>query len=161
MQEGRFREDLFYRLNVIPITIPPLRQRRNDIPHLVRHFIKKYSLLSGKNVSEIDDEAMDILLSYNWPGNVRELENAIEYAFARTKESIIHASKLPPNIRIKFSYSENNYSDSADTVPKMDDYLKVKSALEKHKWNRSDAATELRMGRTTLWRKMKQLGLSK
>jgi len=161
MQEGRFREDLFYRLNVIPITVPPLRQRRNDIPHLVRHFIKKYALLSGKNVSEIDDEAMDILLSYNWPGNVRELENAIEYAFARTKESIIHASKLPPNIRIKFSYSENNYSDSADTEPKMDDYLKVKLALEKHKWNRSDAAAELRMGRTTLWRKMKQLGLSK
>ncbi|HEM48622.1 MAG TPA: sigma-54-dependent Fis family transcriptional regulator, partial [Caldithrix sp.] len=160
MEEGRFREDLFYRLNVIPINIPPLRKHRSDIPHLVQHFINKYSLISSKEINEIDDEAMDLLASYSWPGNIRELENAIEYAFARTKDTIIHASKLPPNIRMHMDYSDR-YTQEETTSTKVDEYRRLRQVLEKHHWNRSKAAAELNMGRTTLWRKMKALDLDK
>jgi transcriptional regulator with PAS, ATPase and Fis domain len=160
MEEGRFRDDLFYRLNVIPITVPPLRKRRTDITHLVQHFMNKFSLISGKNITDIDDEAMDILLGYNWPGNVRELENAIEYAFARSKSNILHASKLPPSIRMKVNYVDE-YSQSAATSVKVDEYVKLKQTLEKYHWNRSKAAEALGIGRTTLWRKMKAFGLDR
>jgi transcriptional regulator with PAS, ATPase and Fis domain len=160
MEEGHFREDLFYRLNVIPINIPPLRKHRSDIPHLVQHFINKYSLISSKEITEIDDEAMDLLVSYNWPGNIRELENSIEYAFARTKDKMIHASKLPPNIRMHMDYSDQ-YTQEKPTSAKIDEYRKLRQVLEKHHWNRSKAATELGMGRTTLWRKMKAHDLDK
>ena len=158
--EGRFREDLFYRLNVIPIHIPPLRKHRSDIPHLVQHFINKYTLISGKNISEIDDEAMDILVSYSWPGNIRELENAIEYAFARTKDNLIHVSKLPPNIRMHIDYSDQ-YVQEEPASSRVDEYRKLRQILEKNHWNRSKAATELGIGRTTLWRRMKVLDLDK
>ncbi len=159
MREGRMREDLFYRLNVIPIEIPPLRLRRSDIPHLVQHFIKKFSLISKKKISEVDDEAMDLLLSYQWPGNVRELENTIEYAFARTKGQIIHASKLPLNIRMGAKCTDVIAEPGYDRKP--EDYILIHNLLQKHQWNRSLVAKELGIGRTTLWRKMKQMGLDK
>jgi len=158
MKEGRFREDLFYRLNVIPIHLPALRERRCDIAHLVQHFINKYSLLSGKNIKETDDEAMDILISYDWPGNVRELENTIEYAFARTKDTIIHASKLPPNVRLKAECMGNSKRE----IPRFredNEFERIRALLENYQWNRSKVARELGMGRTTLWRKMKAMGL--
>ncbi len=158
MKEGRFREDLFYRLNVIPIHLPPLRERRCDIAHLVQHFINKFSLISGKNIKEADDEAMDILISYDWPGNVRELENTIEYAFARTKDNIIHASKLPPNVRLKAECMGNSKRE----IPRFredNEFDKIRTLLERYQWNRSKVAKELGIGRTTLWRKMKVLGL--
>ncbi len=158
LKAGNFREDLFYRLNVIPIRIPPLRQRKSDIPHLVQHFINKYVLISGKQIQEIDDEAMDILLGYGWPGNVRELENAIEYAFARSKDSVIHASKLPPSIRRGSDCSHLVESQKMQPY-KNDQYTFIRETLERNHWNRSRAARELGMGRTTLWRKMKSLGL--
>jgi transcriptional regulator with PAS, ATPase and Fis domain len=158
LQNGRFREDLFYRLNVIPIIVPPLRDRRSDIPHLIQFFIDKFSLVSGKKIYETDDEAMDILVSYDWPGNVRELENAVEYAFARTKDSIIHASKLPPVVRMNADCGEGR-SKMRDEGIIEDEYSKIKQVLDKYYWNRSKAAKELGMGRTTLWRKMKVLNL--
>lgn len=160
MKEGRFREDLFYRLNVIPINIPPLRKHKSDIPHLVQHFINKYALISGKSIAEIDDEAMDILVNYSWPGNIRELENAIEYAFARTKDSIIRTSKLPSAIRMQVGFSAPYIQADTESV-KVDEYRKLRRVLEKHRWNRSKAAMELGMGRTTLWRRMKSLDLDK
>lgn len=161
LELGHFREDLFYRLNVIPIQIPPLRKRRTDIPHLVQHFINKYSLVSGKNITEIDDEAMDILLGYHWPGNVRELENVIEYAFVRSKGSIIHASKLPPNIRMQTDFNADYYRPAETASSKADEFVHIKQTLEKYHWNRSRAAEALGMGRTTLWRKLKMLGLDR
>ncbi len=158
LAEGRFREDLFYRLNVIPIHITPLRERMSDIPHLVQHFINKFSLISGKNVKEIDDEAMDVLLSYSWPGNVRELENTVEYAFARTRDNILHTSKLPPIVRHGARTSGLAVRPKA-TEGKSDAYISLKNVLDKYQWNRSLVAKELGIGRTTLWRKMKTLGL--
>lgn len=150
-----FREDLYYRLNVIPFEILPLRKRMEDVPYLVRHFIKKYSMLYKKNIKEIEDEALDLLLHHSWPGNVRELENAIEYAFARSKnEETILASKLPPKIRqieMAVTHLLNNKSSQLER-----DLIQL---LQKHHWNRSSAAKELGIGRTTLWRRLKRLNL--
>ena len=157
LNAGRFREDLYYRLNVIPVHIPALRQRRSDIPHLVQHFIEKYALISGKEINEIDDEAMDTLINYQWPGNVRELENTIEYAFARSKDVIIHASKLPPNIRMGIKCSET--IPEQENFSYQDEATHIRRMLEKHRWNRSRVASELGIGRTTLWRKIKSYGL--
>ncbi|HGY56290.1 MAG TPA: PAS domain-containing protein [Caldithrix abyssi] len=161
LKDGSFREDLYYRLNVIPVYVPPLRERKSDIPHLVQYFINRLSLIQGKKVDEADDEAMDILVGYDWPGNVRELANAIEYAFARTKDNVIHASKLPPQVRLgscvksgnNQPIGRNNHNNHSE------EYITIRSALERNRWNRSMAARELGMGRTTLWRKMKALGL--
>lgn len=97
--DGKFREDLYYRLNVIPLDIPPLRVRPVDIPSLAEHFLRRYSLLSNKTIQEIEDAAMDLLLKYSWPGNIRELENAIEYAVARSKAPVLKLKVFPPSIR--------------------------------------------------------------
>ncbi len=154
INDGSFREDLFYRLNVIPMHIPALRERRADIPHLVNYFVEKFSSNYHKEIQEVDDEAMDYLTAYNWPGNVRELENAIEYSFIRThNDDVITAKKLPANIRQKngkfFTTGDNKFSERDEIL----------ETLKKHHWNKSKAADELRMGRTTLWRKMKSMGI--
>ncbi len=163
MVAGRFREDLFYRLNVIPIHVPPLRHRKSDIPHLVQYFIQKYNLLTGKNIKDVDDEAMDKLIAYDWPGNVRELENTIEYAFARTKGEIIHLSKLPPNVRTQIQCeceeTEEQKQNRFQSTTSVNEITRIRETLEKVHWNRSKAARLLGMGRTTLWRKMRQYGL--
>lgn len=99
VREGTFREDLFYRLNVIPIYIEPLRNRKEDIPLLVNYFLRKYSEELGKTISGITDEAMKVLMDYNWPGNVRELENAIERAIALESGSVISVQSLPDSVR--------------------------------------------------------------
>lgn len=158
LKDGSFREDLYYRLNVIPVYMPPLRERKSDIPHLVQYFINRLSLTHSKKVAEADDEAMDILIGYDWPGNVRELANAIEYAFARTKDNIIHASKLPPTVRLG-PCAKNSLNQSINRTDHSEEYITIRTTLERNRWNRSLAAKELGMGRTTLWRKMKALGL--
>lgn len=161
LKKGKFREDLYYRLNVIPIEIPPLRNRPEDIIPLVHYFLNKFSILYEKEITEIDERALDILSSYNFPGNIRELENIIEFAFVRTgAKSKIESIKLPPHISnkksIKNSFSETPIIKSADH-----ERASLLTILEKHRWNKSKAAEELNIGRTTLWRKMKQLGLVK
>lgn len=155
INQGKFRDDLYYRLNVIPIDVPPLRERRDDIPYLIRHFINKLSMTSHKKISDIDDEAMECLLAYSWPGNIRELENAIEYAFARTTGIIIHLSKLPPNIKRQRNYLEPVISPVTGTTQKNE----LVRLLQDHHWNKSVVAKKLGIGRTTLWRKMKAMGL--
>ncbi len=99
VREGRFREDLYYRINVIRIDIPPLRERREDIPHIAMHFVEKYNRELGKNIKGISEDAMNCLVEYHYPGNVRELENAIERAVALEMDSLISVSSLPPGIR--------------------------------------------------------------
>jgi len=153
--EGKFREDLYYRLNVIPVSVPPLRERREDISYLVRHFINKFCLTSQKKITDVDDEALECLITYHWPGNIRELENAIEYAFARSTSNLIHQSKLPPNLKKKRTLtSENHPLVNSDT--QKNDLLRL---LEEYHWNKSVVAKKMGIGRTTLWRKMKAMGL--
>ncbi len=155
LKQGVLREDLYYRLNVIPITIPPLRERPEDLEPLVRFFIRRFSITYKKEITDIEDAALDILSGYDWPGNVRELENAIEYAFVRSNGNIITAWKLPAQIRekIKANIPVSKYY-SCDDEPERKEILDV---LDKHKWNKTKAARELGIGRTTLWRKMRKL----
>jgi PAS domain S-box-containing protein len=155
IRDGKFRDDLYYRLNVIPIEVPSLRERKDDIPHLIRHFIDKLSLTSQKKIKDIDDEALECLLAYPWPGNIRELENAIEYAFARSSTSIIHLSKLPPSIKKQQISLEPVISPVTGPTPKNE----LIQLLEEYHWNKSLVAKKLGIGRTTLWRKMKSMGL--
>lgn len=157
IEKGEFREDLYYRLNVIPIFIPPLRDRAEDIPYLVKHFIKKFSLIYGKNINDIEDDALEALTQYSWPGNIRELENALEFAFVRTRNSsIITLEKLPLNIR-------NSVLDRQgyENCQKSPDCSQILLLLEKYRWNRTKVAEELGISRSTLWRKMKSLSLIK
>lgn len=158
LRNGSFREDLYYRLSVIPIEIPPLRSRPVDIIPLVNHFLKKYSILYKKNINQFEDRAIDLLMEYSWPGNIRELENVIEFAFVRSNSgNIVTTLKLPENIRslkLDPANSTNSISDSDNINTSV-----LLDVLEKHRWNKSAAAKELGMGRTTLWRKLKQLGL--
>src|SRR6476469_1697288 len=99
VSEGRFREDLFYRINVIPIALPPLRERREDIPLLAEHFLAKYTETMGKQIAAISNEALDLLVRHDWPGNIRELENVIERAVALEATPAILAESLPPVVR--------------------------------------------------------------
>ncbi len=159
LASGSFREDLYYRLNVVPITVPPLRERKEDIPLLINHFIKKFTSVFKVEEKTIDDEALDILMNYRWPGNIRELENIMEYLFVRSqRETKITAAKIPGNIISERpstqSVGERYLSELlADANSESD---RILNALKKHRWNRGKAAEELGMGRTTLWRKMRQ-----
>jgi Nif-specific regulatory protein len=97
--EGRFREDLYYRLNVFPIHLPPLRERKTDILLLADHFVERYSRLHGKNIRRISTPAIDMMMAYHWPGNVRELENGIERAVLVSQDDVIHGHHLPPTLQ--------------------------------------------------------------
>ena len=155
---GKFREDLFYRLNVIPIEIPPLRERTEDLIPLVKHFLNKFSLFYKKPISEIEDKAIELLLNYSWPGNIRELENVIEYAFVRTlNKNVIEAFKLPPVLTEHINAQKKKFIPEYPLdSPERTELLAL---LERNKWNKSKTAEELKLGRTTLWRKMKKFGL--
>jgi PAS domain S-box-containing protein len=159
LKKGKFREDLYYRLNVIPIEVPPLRNRKEDIVPLVRHFLNKFSLYYKKEIFEIDEEALTSLLNYSWPGNIRELENVIEYAFVRTtKKNVIESSKLPPNI-IDQANASTDTKNNREFFPDSRERAELISTLEKFQWNKTKVAQELKIGRTTLWRQMKRFGL--
>jgi PAS domain S-box-containing protein len=151
LKNGKLREDLYFRLNVIPIIIPPLRERVEDIPHLVNSFIKEFSKVYNKQIDDIDDEALDILSKYYWPGNVRELENIIEFLVVRTKDRIIQADSLPANLKAAESNSKPAIAYQRENPSELI------QLLEKHKWNKTKAAEELGVGRTTLWRMLKNL----
>ncbi len=149
LKNGKLREDLFYRLNVIPIIIPPLRERLEDIPHLINNFIKEYSKTYNKVIKDIDDRALDVLMNYYWPGNIRELENVIEFMVVRAKSETIHLENLPSSIKTFFETKE------PVTEFKRENPSELLRLLEKHKWNKTKVAEELGIGRTTLWRMLK------
>ncbi len=156
LDSGKLREDLFYRLNVIPVFVPPLRERKEDIPYLIRHFISDYSRIYKKEIEDIDDDALEILMSYSWPGNVRELENAIEYLIVRNKSGKnISINNLPSNFKVNLSVSPSEVINEV----KNDNTSQLIKLLQKHHWNKTKVAKELGVGRTTLWRMLKNLGL--
>ena len=144
-----FREDLFYRLNVVPMEVPPLRDRKEDIPYLILHFISKLSPKYGKMITEIDDEALDILMKYNWPGNIRELENTIEYGIIRSKKtSSICICGLPPKFRENIDCINSNNLKSLRNS-------ELQRLLIENNFNKSLVAKTLGINRTTLWRWLK------
>ncbi|MDP2036053.1 MAG: sigma-54 dependent transcriptional regulator, partial [Ignavibacteria bacterium] len=159
LKSGKFREDLYYRLNVIPIEIPPLRTRKEDIVPLTRHFLSKFSLFYKKEIREIEEEVLTVLLNYSWPGNIRELENVIEYAFVRTtKRNVIECSKLPPKI-LEQSSKPSSPITTHEFFPDSRERAELIATLEKFQWNKTKVASEMKIGRTTLWRQMKRFGL--
>ncbi len=154
--QGKFREDLFFRLNVVNITIPPLKDRKEDLPLLVSHFIAKYNRQFSKNITSLSEEAMEVLLNYDFPGNVRELENIIQRAIALSDGDIIKPEYLPTDI-IHFSFDsiDNNVLMPLEEVER-------RHILEVLKFTNNDrqmAAAILGLPRTTLWRRMKKYNL--
>jgi two-component system response regulator PilR (NtrC family) len=115
--DGRFREDLFYRINVIPIHLPPLRERREDIPLLAEHFLGKYSEQMGKDVSGVSHDALELMLRYDWPGNIRELENTIERAVALEATPTVLPDSLPPAVRGDAARSIGSGQPAAEALP--------------------------------------------
>ena len=152
VKAGRFREDLYYRLNVIPINLPTLRERRNDIPLLANYFLKRYAMEQGKNNDQIDTEAMRLLLEYNWPGNIRELENSIEHAVALSKSEKIFISDLPSFLTENISQQTKK---KTKTIIENEEKL-IRQALEDFNWNKTAAASYLGISRSTLYEKLKK-----
>ena len=157
VQEGRFREDLFYRLNVVPIHLPPLRERKDDIPLLVEHFLEKLNKRLRRDVKRVSAEAMQCLLEYPWPGNVRELENAIEQALVKCRGEEILPQHLPANVcadtsRQTLDLSAPDLLDAAERQA-------ILVALHEAGGKRAEAARRLGVSKVTLWRKMKKHGL--
>ena len=163
VEAGRFREDLYYRLNVVTIRIPPLRERREDIPLLVQFFVEKFNAKFGKEIKGVSEGAMDLLLRYDWPGNVRELENAIEHAFVRCSGDVIGPEHLPPEVRGgTYPGGEGFEIELLGDDPLGEaERAVILRALEKAGWRINEAARLLRISRATLWRKMRKYGISK
>lgn len=155
VQDGNFRDDLYYRLNVVNISLPALKERKEDIPLLIKHLIKKYNALKGKNIEGVSDEVMNILMDYDYPGNIRELENIIEHAFVLCNNFYILKYHLPK----KFKDKNDSYSGSM-TLEEME-HLYIVRSLEKNLWNKTKSAKELGINASTLWRKMKKYNISK
>jgi DNA-binding NtrC family response regulator len=152
VKEGQFREDLYYRVAVFEIRVPPLRERRSDIPSLARHFVKKYALQLKKSVKEISEEAMAAMTSHEWPGNVRELENAVERAVVVCAGETIGLRDLPLQMA---SARRNAEGDSLAAVEK----AHIVEVLESNRWNITRSARVLGIDRVTLYNKIKKYGL--
>ncbi len=161
VNDGKFREDLFYRLNVFPVKVPPLRERREDIPLLVEHFLDKHRKLNP-STEGISSRAFKHLIEYNWPGNVRQLENAVMYGMTSSPSKKITRAFIPPEIsklplEEKTSHASRPYDHhDAMSIEKM----RIVRALTKHNWQVTRAAESLSYSRTTLWRRMKKLSIT-
>ncbi|HKJ82227.1 MAG TPA: sigma-54 dependent transcriptional regulator [Ignavibacteriaceae bacterium] len=154
VKEGKFREDLYYRLNVFTIHIPPLRERKDDIPILAHFFLNKFAMAMNKPIKNISDEAMDFIVNYEWPGNVRELENAIERAVVIGKCDKITVENLP------FHVSSNQInSDSDDKSLAAVEKKYILQILNENNWNISRSAVQLHIDRVTLYNKINKYGL--
>ncbi len=172
MREGRFREDLFYRLHVIPITIPPLRERKEDIPMLVDHILKTLRKRGLDRVRNVSPEAMRCLMDYRWPGNVRELENVLERGVVCARGPVLSCDALAEEVRELCrgphrtgAPSPSKSVPATSEIPLVpgspdDEKAQLVRVLDSHRWNRGEAASALGIDRTTLWRKMKRHGIA-
>jgi two-component system response regulator HydG len=155
VRRGRFREDLFYRLNVIPIQLPPLRERTMDIPILARFFLNGFCVEQGKSIAGFKSEAMRRLIEYPWPGNVRELKNSIEHAVVLARDSQIELVDLPASLN-SISTPRNNAATS--TIIGSEARL-IRETLDVCNWNKAETARQLGISRSTLYEKLKKLKL--
>ncbi|HIJ55939.1 MAG TPA: sigma 54-interacting transcriptional regulator [Deltaproteobacteria bacterium] len=160
VKKGQFREDLFYRLNVIPICLPSLRERRNDIPLLARHFLRRSAAEQDKDIRDFSTGAMRKLLDYAWPGNVRELENSIEHATVLVKGNRIEVADLPSALLEANGFVLMGESESGKTLKENEKQVLIEM-LESCNWNKREAANRLGIGRSTLYVKLKKYQISK
>ena len=154
VEEGGFREDLYYRLNVFTILLPPLRERREDIPLLAQHFLEKYSRQMNRTFTEFDSKAMDLLVRHPWPGNVRELANAVERALVVGTSPVVTREDLPLQL------NNTGSAPAGDSLAEVEQ-AHVEHVLAKTEWNISQAAKILGVDRTTLYNKIRKYGLSR
>jgi two-component system NtrC family response regulator len=155
--EGTFREDLYYRINVFPIVLPPLRERRDDIPDLVSHFLRKY----GVSKSQIEPEALACLMKYDWPGNVRELENVLERTLIMVGGGVVRKEDLPPQVSLATGISQD--FDILGQGLRLEEVEKslILSALRKSKGNKTKAAELLGVTRRRLYSMIQRLGVGR
>ncbi len=158
VKKGTFREDLFYRVNVVRMDLPPLRQRREDIPLLVDHFIGRFNRIQGKAITGVEPGVLSFLMAHNFPGNVRELENIIEHAFVLCPEGLIRIHHLPEEFLARVP-STTEKGDMKSSVRAVESQVLLE-ALRRNHFNRLATARELNMHKSTLFRKIKGLGLS-
>jgi DNA-binding NtrC family response regulator len=166
VRKGEFRQDLYYRINVVTLMQPPLRERMSDIPLLADHYLKEFIEQTGKHVTGFSHQAIELMQRYRWPGNVRELVNVVERAVVLSKTPVIGPNDLPEALRRDDPLSEfggrlsqvaGNNLKSALATPERQLIL---DALESHGWNRQETADALGINRTTLYKKMKKYGIS-
>jgi two-component system response regulator AtoC len=162
VKEGKFRQDLYYRLNVVPIYLPPLRERKDDIPLLVEYFLQKYNQVFRKEIEGLTKEALEYLIHYDWPGNVRELKNVIERLVALKDDGVITPKDLPFDIFIKSSLTRDLPTEGGLKQANRDFQRQyIEAVLERVSGNQVKAAKILGIHRNALFNKMKSLGLKK
>ena len=157
VKNGKFRDDLYYRVNVVKLALPPLRDKKEDIPLLIDHFISRFNRLHNKNIGSVTDEVLAILLGYDYPGNVRELENIIEHCFVLCQDEIIERKHLPASFQTKEGVESTDIRNAV-TLEEMEKIF-ITQALSRNKGNRAATARELGIHKSTLFRKIKSLGI--
>lgn len=165
VRKGRFRQDLYYRINVVTLTQPSLRDRLGDIPLLVEHYLKDFVEQTGKRVTGFSEDALHVMQRYRWPGNVRELVNVVERAVVLTKNTVIQIADLPESLRTEelhpdFAGRMGSGASSLKAALASPEKQLILDALESHGWNRQETADSLGINRTTLYKKMKKYGIS-
>lgn len=154
--KNSFRDDLYFRLNIVKIELPSLKDRKDDIPYLINHFIELFNYKMGKMITAVSSEVLEFLMNYSYPGNIRELENIIEHAFVMCQNEIIELDDLPNDlVNLGIVETSNN---AIQPIEKSECDL-IFNTLKKHNWNKIEVAKELKLHRSTLWRKMRKYGL--
>ena len=162
VRQGKFREDLYYRINVICVHVPPLRERKEDLLILINHFLKKYCKINNKKVTGVAGDVQKIFLEYHWPGNIRELENAIEGAVIMAKAGTVHKADIPNFTKFATDHSKTTKSHDKNLTWAVEQPEKehIIAILKDCSWNRNKAAASLGVNRTTLYNKMKKYNIS-
>jgi DNA-binding NtrC family response regulator len=158
VQDGKFRQDLYYRIKVIPVRLPPLRERPEDIPLLAETFFQRIQLKSGKDtIQGISPEAMEMLQNYHWPGNIRELRSALEFAFVSCAEALIQPVHIQPSLdRMR---SAEHHQQSGESFQGRDQKQELVHALRRSRGNQTQAARILGISRVTVWNRIKRYGM--
>ena len=160
VEQGHLRSDFYYRINVVQLDLPPLRDRKEDVPLLVDHFINRYNRLQGKDVAGVSDAALTYLMAYDYPGNIRELENAVERAFVLCASGLIEAHQLPPSVVPPGATADAAHGGAGKGASLRDlERYAIIDALKRHDWSRKAAAEELGLHKSTFFRKIKAYGI--
>jgi PAS domain S-box-containing protein len=159
VREGKFREDLYYRVNVVQLVLPPLRERMEDIPLLIEHFIQHLNAVQKRDIKGVTDETLSCLMSYDYPGNIRELANIMERAFIMCKSDLIEPHHLPAPLSSHYTVESGRTALDMSSIKEIESVF-LTNALRRNAWNRKQTARELGIHKSTLFRKIKALGIN-
>jgi transcriptional regulator with PAS, ATPase and Fis domain len=162
VKDGKFREDLYFRINVFPLHIPPLTRRREDIPYIVQHFIRRNAKETGKRILGVTPKAMEALTAYRWPGNIRELRNVIDYAFVLCPGGGIGVEHLPHGITVDPGAAQDEIpNDPPNAAETEDEKELLENTLRQTGWNQSETARRLGVSRVTVWKRIQKYGIER